>query len=95
MLYGKRLSDQERTAQGEETALRMLATRSQLETLGILTEILIVVGILIAITFTRLFAETTVQRIVVLCSGCFVWGFGLFLRTRIRKALTDLKKDPE
>lgn len=41
LLYAKKMKDYEKTIKGEKSALNILKTKSQLETFGILTEILI------------------------------------------------------
>lgn len=66
-------------------------TKSQLETFGILTEILIIIGIIITVTLTKMLAVTTAQMIITIICGCFVWGFGLMLRVKIRKAIIALE----
>lgn len=70
--------------------MNILKTKSQLQTFGILTEILIVVGIIITITLTKLLADTTPEMILTIICGCFVWGFGLILRVKIRKAIMEI-----
>lgn len=90
LLYAKKMTDQEKTIQGEKTALNIFKTKSKLQTFGILTEILIVVGIIITITLTKLLADTTSEMILTTICGCFVWGFGLILRVKIRKAIMEI-----
>lgn len=90
LLYAKKMTDQEKSIQGEKTALNIFKTKSQLQTFGILTEILIVVGIIITITLTKLLADTTSEMILTIMCGCFVWGFGLILRVKIRKAIMEI-----
>lgn len=65
-------------------------TKSQLETFGIFTEILIVIGIIISITLAKFVADNTVQLIVTLICGWFVWSYGIVLRVKIRKELKEL-----
>lgn len=60
LLYARKMTDKEKTIQGEKSALNIFKTKSQLQTFAILT---------------------------VVC-GCFVWGFGLVLRVKIRKAIS-------
>ncbi|WP_044600331.1 helix-turn-helix domain-containing protein [Candidatus Stoquefichus massiliensis] len=91
LLYAKKMSDDEKTKQGEQSALSLLKTKSQLETFGIFTEILIVVGIIMTITLTKMLAVTTNQMIITMVCGCFVWGFGLILRVQIKKAIIKLE----
>lgn len=90
LLYAKKMTDKEKTIQGEKSALNIFKTKSQLQTFGILTEILIVVGIIITITLTKLLADTTSEMILTIICGCFVWGFGLILRVKIRKAIMEI-----
>ena len=92
LLYGRRMSEEEKAVQGEASAISLLATRSQLETLAIFTEILITVGILISITLTKMLARTIPEMLLTLGSGWFVWGFGLVLRVKIRKAIGNPEK---
>lgn len=91
LLYAKRMTDSEKTEQGEKSALNIFKTKSQLETFGILTEILIIIGIIITVTLTKMLAVTTAQMIITIICGCFVWGFGLMLRVKIRKAIIALE----
>lgn len=88
LLYAKKLTVQEKNAQGEKSALNLFKTKSQLQTFGILTEILILIGIIITITLTKLLADNTFEMILTVVCGCFVWGFGLVLRVKIRKAIS-------
>ncbi len=92
LLYAKRMSNEERIDRGEATAKNLLMTKSQLETYAISTEVLIVVGIIIAMTLTTLLADTTIERVITLAAGCFVWGFGLILRVKIRRAIKQIEK---
>lgn len=85
------MTDGEKTKQGEKSALNIFKTKSQLETFGILTEILIIIGIIITVTLTKMLAVTTAQMIITIICGCFVWGFGLMLRVKIRKAIIALE----
>lgn len=92
LLYAKRMSDEEKVDCGEATALNLLVTKSQLETFAIFTEVLITVGIVISITLTKILATTTLEVIMTLISGVFVWGFGLALRVMIRRAIIKLEQ---
>jgi len=93
LLYARRMTDDERIKQGENSAFIVFKTKSQLESFGIFTEILIFVGIIIAVSFTKIFAENVLQIIIILLAGCFVWGFGIALRIKIRKAILQLGKN--
>ena len=80
LLYAERMSDDEKAARGETSAINLLMTKSQLETFSIFTEILIVVGIIISITLTKVLATTIPEMVITLLCGWFVWGFGIVLR---------------
>lgn len=92
LLYSRKMEDPERIEKGEEAALSLFKTRSRLETFGIFTELLVLAGIIIAITFTKVLADTTPEMILTMICGCFVWGFGLVLRVKIRKAIRELEE---
>ena len=93
LLYAKKMSNDEKAVQGEKTALNLIMTKSQLETFSIFTELLILVGIIISITLTKVLAATTIQMIITLVCGWFVWGFGLMLRVKVRKAIQKLEQN--
>ena len=93
LLNASRMTPDEKVTLGERSAIALLGTKAQLETLGLFTEILIVVGILIAITLTRLLAHTPLQTALTLAAGWFVWGFGLVLRVKIRTAIRLLEQE--
>ncbi len=63
---------------GEIFALNLFKTKSQLETFGTFAEILIIIGIIITITLTKILAVTTVQLIIILTFGSFVWDLVSF-----------------
>lgn len=91
LLYAKKMTDDEKTRQGEKSALSIFKTKSQLEKFGILTEILIFFEIIITVTLTKILAVTSAQMIITKVCGCFVWGFGLMLRIKIKKAIIILE----
>lgn len=88
LLYAQKMTDKEKTVYGEQSAFNIFKTKSQLQTFAILTEILIFVGIIITMTLTKLLADNTFEMILTVVCGCFVWGFGLVLRVKIRKAIS-------
>lgn len=90
LLYGKKMSNDEKANYGEKTALNLLTTKSQLESFAILTEILIIVGIIISFTITNLLSKNLFETFITLLCGWFVWGFGLLLRIKIKKAISKL-----
>lgn len=92
LLYGKRLSDSEKVKQGEKTAMNLFQTKAQLRILVVLTEILIVIGIMITITFTALLSDTAAERVITLVFGSFVWGFGLVLQIKVKVAISAMQE---
>ena len=91
LLYAKRLTTEEKTRQGEQSALQIIATKKQLETLSIFIEILVLAGIIITITFTNVLASTTFEQVLSVSLGSFVWGFALVLRVIVRRAIIKLE----
>ena len=87
LLCGKRLSEDDQKAESEKNTMAYLVTKEELESLQILTEILVCAGIVIACTLTSVVAETVAEKIVTIICGVFVWGFGLWLRIKVRRAL--------
>lgn len=68
LLYAKRLTTEETTRQGEQSAFTILATKKHLETLNIFTQILVAAGILITISFTNKYGVKLIDKIIILCS---------------------------
>lgn len=92
LLYAKRMSNDEKAVQGEKSALILIMTKSRLEIFGIFTELLILAGIIISITLTKVLAATAFEMFVTLVCGWFVWGFGLMLRVKVRKVIQQLEQ---
>lgn len=93
LLYGKKMNEKEKLIQGDRSAMEIFKTKSELLTFGIFTELLILVGIVITITLTKLFAKTIFQAMLIMVCGGFVWAFGIVLRIKIKKAISFLEKD--
>ncbi len=66
-------------------------TMPDLSLYELLSEILTFVGIVVTITLTQEFAVIFEQKIITAACGSFVWGFGILLSSKIRKALTELE----
>ncbi len=92
LLCGKRLDQEMEKIETRKNILKTVITKRELETLSILTEILICVGIVISITLTSVLAKTVLQIVITQIVGAFVWGYGLFLRIKIRKILNAIRK---
>lgn len=87
LLCGKKLDEIEEKKEAQQNTLSMIMAKDELENFRILTEILIFAGIIIATTLTSILAVTTLQKIITLIVGCFVWGYGLWMRIKLGKAL--------
>lgn len=92
-LYAKRMTNSDKIEYSDNLALSILKTKSKIETFSIFTEILIVVGILITITLTKILADTTIEMLFTILTGGFVWAFGIFLRIQIKKAIITLESN--
>lgn len=87
LLSGKELSDLEERKANERNTLTNLITKSELETMKIIAELLIFAGIMTAITLTSLLAVTSLQKLITIIIGAFVWGVGLWLRIKMNKTI--------
>lgn len=87
LLLGKELTDLEERKENEYNTLTNLITKSELETMKIIAELLIFAGIIIAITLTSLLAVTASQKLITILVGAFVWGVGLWLRIKMNKTI--------
>ena len=90
LLCGKRLNEKENNMESEKNTLTMLIAKKELENMKILTEILIIAGIIIAITLTSVIAVSTIQKIITLMIGCFIWGYGLWLKFKLKKVANKI-----
>lgn len=93
LLYAKRMTNSDKIEYSDNLALSILKTKSKIETFSIFTEILIVVGILITITLTKILADTIIEMLFTILTGGFVWAFGIFLRIQIKKAIITLESN--
>lgn len=91
LLYAKKMTDNEKAKRGEQSALNIFKTKLQLKTFSIFSEILILIGIIITITLTKTLAVTIPQTVVTIICGSFVWGVGIILSVKIKKAILALE----
>lgn len=91
LLNGEKLSNEEKNNISDENIINVFYSKKAIENMQILVEILIFVGIIISITITSVVAKTNIHKIITLISGCFVWGYGIFLRVKLRKILNQFK----
>lgn len=90
LLSGKRLDKVEEKMESEQNILTMLMAKDELENFKIPTEILIFSGIIITTTLTFVLAVTNIQKIITIVIGCFVWGYGLWMRIKLGKAIKKI-----
>lgn len=90
LLCGKRLNELEERKESEQNTLAMFMAKHELENLRVLTELLIFIGIIITMTLTSAVAKTTIQKMITLAVGCFVWGYGVYMRIRLGKAINRI-----
>lgn len=95
LLYAKKMSDDEKTIQGEKSALKIFKTKLQLRTFLVLSEVLTFIGIIITMTLTKELAVTSIEKIVTIVCGGFVWGFGIFLSIIVGKSIRELEQHEE
>ncbi|MDO4600241.1 MAG: helix-turn-helix transcriptional regulator [[Ruminococcus] gnavus] len=91
LLYAKKMTDSEKAKQGEQSALNIFKTKLQLKIFSIFSKILIFIGIIITITLTKTLAVTVPQIVVTIACGSFVWGVGIILSIKIKKAILILE----
>lgn len=91
LICGQRLSEADEKKKLEENALTIVGTKKELENLKILSEILIFIGIIIATTLTAVLAVTTLQRLITIGIGSFVWGYGIWMRVKLGKLLMTIR----
>lgn len=90
LLCGKRLTEREEKTEAQKNTLTLLVAKKDIDNFRILTEILIFSGIVVATTLTAVLAKTAAQKAVTLCVGGFVWGFGLWMRVQVQKAIRKI-----
>ena len=90
LLCGRHLDKEEEKTENDNNILKIALTREKLVNLQIATEILIIAGMIISITLVSVVAHTNIEKIITLLVGTFVWGYGLWLRIKLRKALKDI-----
>ena len=91
LIEGKELNESEEQILADKNIISILTTKEKLKKMQILTEILIFMGIIISITLTSLLATTTIERIITLMIGSFIWIFGILLIVKLKNAINKLK----
>jgi transcriptional regulator with XRE-family HTH domain len=89
LLEGNKLTSKDINNISEKNALALLFTKNHLENFQIAIEVLIFIGIFFTITISSFLTED-IHKLVTYIGGLFVWGFGLFLRSKIKKIKKDI-----
>lgn len=75
----------------EKNAINLFSSKRTLENMGIMVEILIFIGIVMTTT-CRMWLSEPKQIFIIVIMGTFVWGFGFFMKIKIRKTVNDMEK---
>ena len=92
IISGKKMTEDEQKKLLNDSMIEIYTSRKKIENLQILTEILILAGILITITLTSFISKTLTDKIITISIGSFVWTFGIILRILLRKVYNPFKK---
>ncbi len=87
LLCAKKLGGEERQKQSEKTALMMLFANAELKRLRMCSAVLIFAGLTVGISLTSVMAQTVVEKAITLLLGGITWGYGLWLKVKVEKAL--------
>lgn len=91
LFEGEKLTSEEIVVKSEKKILSLMMTLEQLKIVETLIQILIGLGI--ALTISSGFILTTLyQKIVFVIIGLFIWGFGVFLKVKVRKTIDLLEQ---
>ena len=91
LLCGRHLDMEEEKMENNNNILKVPLAKEKIENLQIASEVLIFAGIIISITFTGVVADSNIEKICTLFVGAFVWGYGIWMRIKLRKALKDIE----
>lgn len=94
LFVGEKISDEQYKEVAEDNllnAIKIYTTKGKIEILQILTELLILSGIIITISLTEIIAKTTTEKIITFCIGAFIWTFGMILRIILKKIHNPFK----
>ena len=92
IISGKRMTEDEQKELLNDSIIEIYTSRKKVESLQILTELLICAGIVITITLTSFISKSLPEKIITLCVGSFVWTFGIILRVLLRKIYNPFNK---
>ena len=91
LLCGRHLDMEEEKMENNNNILKLPLAKEKMENLQIASEVLIFAGIIISTTFTGIVADSNIEKICTLLVGAFVWGYGIWMRIKLRKALKDIE----
>lgn len=91
LLCGRHLDMEEEKMENNNNILKLPLTKQKMENLLLATEVLISAGIIISITLTGVVADTITERIITLLVGAFVWGYGMWMRMKLKKSLMEIE----
>lgn len=92
LLCGRHLDMEEEKIENTNNILKIPLIKEKIQNLQIASEVLIFAGIIISITFTRILADSDIEKIFTLVVGVFVWGYGIWMRIKLRKTLKEIEK---
>ena len=90
LFAGKKLTNNEIINNSENHIMALMMSLKQLKIVEIFTQILIGIGIVLAISSGFILTKLN-QKIVFIIIGLFIWWFGLFLKVKIRKSINKLE----
>ncbi len=90
LFAGKKLTNNEIINNSENHIMALMMSLKQLKIVEIFTQILIGIGIVLAISSGFILTKLN-QKIVFIIIGLFIWWFGLFLKVKIRKTINKLE----
>lgn len=91
LLCGRHLDMEEEKIENTNNILKVPLLKKKIQNLQIASEVLIFAGIIISITFTSILADSDIEKIFTLMVGAFVWGYGIWMRIKLRKTLKEIE----
>lgn len=91
LLCGRHLDMEEEKIENTNNILKVPLVKKKIQNLQIASEVLIFAGIIISITFTSILADSDIEKIFTLMVGAFVWGYGIWMRIKLRKTLKEIE----
>lgn len=83
---------EEEKIENANNILKVPLVKKKIQNLQIASEVLIFAGIIISITFTSILADSDIEKIFTFMVGAFVWGYGIWMRIKLRKTLKEIEK---